>query len=172
LNISSWFNLVFSMAHEFSHAIDPCEMEVSGTVPRAYPKLIACFARAGWLPPDRTKCGENELVSEVFADWLAGEVLSAALANSDREYTLEQKVRSAVNSVRDLCEEAVGVDVLTFQNHPTPEIRIGRLFGGNAKIRRVLGCAPAAAPSCEFEASVRTSYLDPTAFPRKAGPHP
>jgi hypothetical protein len=173
LNISSWFNLVFSMAHEFSHAIDPCEMEVAGTVPRAYPKLVACFARAGWLAQDRAKCGENEMVSEVFADWLAGEVLSAALMNSDREYTLEQKVRSAVNSVRDLCEEAVGVDVLTFQNHPTPEIRIGRLFGGNAKIRKVIGCAPReGAPSCEFEASAKTTPPLPTASPRKAGSHP
>jgi hypothetical protein len=182
LNISSWFNLVFSMAHEFSHAIDPCEMEISGVVPRAYGKLVACFAHAGWVPPDRAKCGENEQVSEVFADWMAGEVLSAALMNSDHEYTLAQKVQAAVNSVRDLCEEAVGIDVLTFQNHPTPEIRIGQLFGGNAKIRKVVGCAPtkSTAPSCEFETVSKISSPNPAASvsppnpssTRKAGFHP
>jgi hypothetical protein len=182
LNISSWFNLVFSMAHEFSHAIDPCEMEISGVVPRTYAKLVACFARSGWVPPDRAKCGENEQVSEVFADWMAGEVLSAALTNSDHEYTLQQKVQSAVNSVRDLCEEAVGIDVLTFQNHPTPEIRIGQLFGGNAKIRKVVGCAPTshAAPSCEFETVTKISPPNPATSasppnppsPGKAGLHP
>ncbi|MBC7385078.1 MAG: hypothetical protein H7301_02815 [Cryobacterium sp.] len=140
LNISSWYNLVFSLAHEFSHAIDPCEMAADAVVPTAYRELISCFVRTGWVDGARNTCGDNEQVSEVFADWMAAEVVSSSLGNSEKDYSGEQRVQAAVNSVRDLCEEAVSLDVLSTQNHQTPAIRIGKMFGRNPLVRKSMGC--------------------------------
>jgi hypothetical protein len=46
---------------------------------------------------------------------------------------------AVTNSVRDLCEEE-GVDDLDEEFHPTPEVRIAKIFGHNPVLREVLGC--------------------------------
>lgn len=151
MNISSWFNLVFSLAHEFSHAIDPCEMAVNSVRPQSYEGLVACFVRSGWVEASRSQCGGNEQVSEVFSDWMASEVLSSALINSEKDYTLEQRIQAAINSVRDLCEEPVGIDTFSEYNHPSPNVRIQKLFGRNPKIRKSVGCTSVFnEPFCDF----------------------
>jgi hypothetical protein len=153
MNISSWFNLVFTMAHEFAHAIDPCELSAARALPESYGRLISCFIKAGWVDPARSSCKGNEQVSETFADWLAAEAVSSALLGTAKEYGLRDRVNAAVNSVRDLCEEPVTVDVLSDYNHPLPEIRIRGVFGGNPRIRKALQCAPSrkeSAKYCEF----------------------
>lgn len=151
MNISSWFNLVFTLAHEFSHAIDPCELAVNSTRPDSYNGLVSCFVRKGWVEDARSSCAGNEQISEVFADWMASEVLSSALLNSEKDYTLEQRVQAAINSVRDLCEEPVGIDIFSEYNHPSPSVRIQKIFGKNPKIRKSLGCQPVVNESfCDF----------------------
>lgn len=152
LNVSSWFNLVFSLAHEFAHAIDPCEMEAAHRVPRAYPDLVSCFVKTGWVEESRSRCGPNEQVSEVFADWMATEVLSAALVMVEDGYSLEDRVRSVVNSVRDLCEDPTDTDTQNLSNHQSPRVRIDEIVGRAPKVRVALGCEKKKTPLnyCHF----------------------
>ncbi len=159
MNVSSWFNLVFSLAHEFAHAIDPCELEVARHPLSAYTRLTACFAESGWVEPNEIQCGPKEKVSEVFADWMATEILTSAMATVENQYTIEEKVQAVINSARDLCEDPTAVDTLGFQNHQPPRLRIEKIVGLAPKIRKSLDCQLVRTPVryCVFEPTPQAS---------------
>lgn len=141
LTSSSWYNIVYTFAHEVAHSIDPCEAKYAGIWPRTYDKLISCFVDSGWVQKDRAECGPNEQISEVFADWIASELISRALGEFGKEYSSQDKTKSVINAVRDLCEQPVG-ESLDFRQHQEPDIRIGSILGKNPSVRAGLGCTP------------------------------
>lgn len=153
----SRYNLVFSLAHELAHAVDPCEMRAaqSAELP-AYGRLTGCFVKSGVISASgllQSACQEGDHLSEAFSDWVAVQIVSRALAQASMEYDPSQLLNAAINSVRDLCDQ----DEVTTRSdqslHPDPRIRINEIFGLNPEVRGVLGC-PALAPDksfCDFE---------------------
>ena len=140
----SWFNLIFTFAHELAHSIDPCEIRSVQLSFPAYDRLSACFAQSGWIAMrrDRRECEVNDQLSETFADYIAVKVVAIALRTFATEFRGPQLMGAVINSVRDLCEQDQSLDEVDTTDHPSPEIRIERLFGENPDIRAVLGCGP------------------------------
>lgn len=141
LNARSWFNLVFTLAHETAHAIDPCELRSAHLSLPTYDRIAACFLRNGLIAtrPTRTECLKDDQLAETFADWIAVQVTAEALSLFSTEFKGPSLVAAVVNSVRDLCEQDEGVNV---EYHPPPSVRIEGIFGSNARIRELLGCGP------------------------------
>ncbi len=141
LNVKSWFNLIFTIAHEFGHAIDPCELRGAKIDVPAYRGLTQCFLRQKLIASsmERKECVKNDQLSESFADWLAVKVTLKALKEYSTEFHGEALLNSALNAVKDLCE----IDDETPANtefHPSPKVRIESIFGSNPGIRVLLGC--------------------------------
>ncbi len=151
LNATSWYNLVFSFAHEIGHAIDPCETRHAQISPRIYEKLIGCFVEQKWVDPDKTHCEKGEQISEVFSDWLAIEVAARELEKTGGNYSLANRVKSAINFSRDLCEQPASPDILNTTNHQGPEIRIGSVVGAHPRLRRFLSCKSQRSTYCELD---------------------
>jgi hypothetical protein len=146
----SWFNLIFTLAHELAHSIDPCEVRsVSLSFP-AYDRLSACFLQNGIIATfsTRSECGQNDQLSEAFADWLAAHITAEALSAFSTEFHGAQLVGAVRNSVRDLCAQDDESELDVFF-HPPPRVRIERLFGSNSKIRNLLGCSAVKQPYTE-----------------------
>lgn len=139
LNTTSDFNATFTIAHELAHAIDPCEMEVAKTLPAVYQPLMQCFVDQKWLTAEKIKCGADEQVSEVFADWFAAEMVRELL-ESKKQYSRDERQKAAVNAVRDLCEQNLAIDKFVFTHHPPPEIRIGQVYADHPEISKALQC--------------------------------
>ncbi len=154
LSVTSWFNQVFTLAHELAHAIDPCEMRNIGLSLPAYDRLAGCFQRQGLVEAGRLRkeCWKNDHLSETFADWMAVEVVGEGLRKFATEFDRPQLLAAASNSVRDLCAPEDGHDQevdVTF--HPSPAIRIERIFGENPTVREVLGCGEQVVGYCGVE---------------------
>ncbi len=150
LGTSSRFNLVFTIAHELAHAIDPCELRSTGWAIPAFDRLGACFITAGLAatPRSRVECRRNDQLSEAFADWVAVRISSRALQRWGGEYPEPQRWAAVGNSIRDLCEE----DHLSDEagTHPSPRVRIEKILGTDPEIRAYLGCS-ASVPACSLE---------------------
>ncbi|MNJ94883.1 hypothetical protein D3C87_125860 [compost metagenome] len=142
LNTSSWYNMIFTLGHEMAHAIDPCETYQADITPKIYGELVACFVDAGWVAPDRSECGPEEQVSEVFADWIASELMGKALKVATKDYSSTDRTRAAINATRDLCDQASTEDSLDLSLHQQPRIRIGDIMGKNPSVRHTLKCEP------------------------------
>jgi hypothetical protein len=138
----SWFNIVFTLAHELAHSIDPCEMRNEHFTIAAYNQLTSCFLQNGLIAisKDRMECGANDQLSETFADWMAVQVTAEALKLYSTEFHGNQIIDAARNSVRDLCEQDNEDFPLSTEFHPTPSIRISKIFGNHPVIQSLLGC--------------------------------
>jgi hypothetical protein len=153
----SWYNLIFTLGHELAHSIDPCEIRTAHLSFPAYDRLVGCFLQNKLMKtsPNRVECGANDKLSETFADWAATQVISEALKDIAQEFLPGQEVINAArNSVRDLCEqEEAGDQELDLEFHPTPKMRIEKIFGRNPDIRQLIGCGlpPDRVPYCSFE---------------------
>jgi hypothetical protein len=154
----SWFNLVFTFAHELAHAIDPCEIRYARLSFPAYDRLAACFFRNHLIATrkDRLECGPNDQLSETFADWIAVQITSHTLTSFSREFHGLSLINAARNSVKDLCEQEDAPNELDFEFHPPPQVRIEKIFGRNPTIRRILGCPipPENLPYCDFDSKI------------------
>ena len=154
---TSIFNFIFTLAHELAHAIDPCELRSTQQSLPAYDRLRACFLNNNLVKMSkfRSECGQNDQMSETFADWVAVQMIVEALKEFAKEFTPMDIMRAARNSVRDLCEqEGEGLDK---ELYPTPKTRIDSIFGWNPEIRALLGC-PLIPPSliyCSFNVPVQ-----------------
>ncbi len=160
VNAKSWFNLVFTFAHELAHSIDPCEVRSSHLAFPAYDRLAACFFTKGIAPPrsGRKECEESDQLSEVFADWLAVQISARALEDFGKEFSGNALASAALNSVRDLCEqEDESSDRSKYDIHPTPQVRIETIFADHPGIQALLGCDKRAATNptsskyCDFD---------------------
>lgn len=140
LNITSWYNIVFSLAHELAHAIDPCELNVTKARPVSYQGLTACFLNNGWLAEHETLCDPNDKLSEVFADWVATEVMATVLPDQIENLTPKAIAKGAINMTRDLCKRSDSVDRFVFHHHPRPDLRINEIIWTQNRFRRALGC--------------------------------
>jgi hypothetical protein len=144
----SWFNQVFTLGHELAHSIDPCELRsVRVSIP-AYDRLAACFMDHGLINVQRGRfeCGENDQLSETFADWFAVQVTAEALKSFSMEFHGQALLSAAANAVRDLCEQNEPDTVEDTESHPSPKVRISRIFGRNPQIREILGCSNTPVP--------------------------
>ncbi len=158
LTAKSWFNLVFTLAHETAHAIDPCEIRSARFPVPAYDRLSACFLQQGLIETRRTRseCGANDQLSETFADWVAVQLTSEALTSLATEFPGRELLHAVTNSVRDLCDDP---DARHFssEQHPRAEVRIERIFGHHPAIRDLLQCGPTPMPTpqyCGFESKI------------------
>ena len=152
LNTTSWFNIVYTLSHEIAHAIAPCETNQAGITPKSYEKLLACFVSAGWVEPNRTECGPNEQISEVFADWIAAGIVGLAIEEAGKNYSPDELASAAINATRDLCEQPQSMERFNLNLHQSPKIRIGLIMGQNPVVRRALKCHSAPPDRyCDFE---------------------
>lgn len=162
LNVRSWFNLVFTISHEFGHAIDPCEIRAAGMNFPAYDQLSACFLRTGLVlsRQERRECAQNDQLSETFADWLAVKITARALRQYARNFKPSQLVSAARNAVRDLCDFDEDDGRTDSEFHPAPAVRIERIFGDNPEIRELLGCSTAHARQIASDGKPSENYCD------------
>jgi hypothetical protein len=151
LTVKSWFNMLFTMGHEFAHSIDPCEIKALGLHIEAYDRLTSCFMQNGLIAktPERAECGEKDQLSETFADWFGVQVTADALRAFSTEFKGPQVINAAKNAVRDLCEQDEIPAENSYDFHPPPEVRIEKIFAQQPEIREVLGC-PATLPSTDY----------------------
>jgi hypothetical protein len=147
----SWFNLVFTMGHELGHSIDPCEVRSARLSFPAYDKLTACFLKTGLVAMSKTRseCDEDDQLSETFADWMGAQITAEALKTFATEYHGAQLVNATSNAVRDLCEQDDSAELDTI-THPSPRVRIEKIFGNQPGVRSVLGCTVPTQPSSEY----------------------
>lgn len=152
LTVKSWFNLVFTLAHELAHAVDPCEIHHYNYSFSAYKKLTSCFIRNGMVEAsrNRTECGAHDQLSESFADWIAAHVIANTLRFYSTEFSEDQILNAARNSIRDLCSQDDDASELDIELHPSPKVRIGKIFGQNPEVRYQLGCTEFTS-YCTFE---------------------
>jgi len=148
----SWFNMVFTFAHEMGHVIDPCETRSAGLAFPAYDRLTACFLRQGLIETggQRRECAENDQLSEVFADWIAVRVTERLLREFASEFKGKQLLGAVTNSVRDLCEQDTGLLEEDLAEHPTAKVRIEKIFGLNPKLRKILNCPELTTEYCSW----------------------
>ena len=155
MTAKSWYNVVFTMAHELAHAIDPCEIRSQGYAFPAYDRLSACFLSQGTVASrkNRSECGLHDQLSETFADWVAVQISADALAQKAAHYSLTDRIAAATNSVRDLCVYEEDPGVADTDHHPAPEVRIEKIFALNPKIRETLECGRSSeeTPYCDFD---------------------
>jgi len=152
LSVKSLFNMVFTIAHELGHSIDPCELLHEGMRPEAYDRLTACFRREKILsgPGKRAECSAGDQLPELFADWVAVQVTAGLLKKYATEFDKSQLLDAAINTVKDLCDEDENFKDVDFGSHPPPQIRIQSVFGTHPIIRQVLGCAPSVQTHCGY----------------------
>lgn len=158
LTAKSWFNRVFTFSHELAHAIDPCELQSAKIAVPAYRRLAGCFYKQGItrISAEALNCGQKNRIGEAFADWIAAEITADALQTFEPKFkTPEDRVHSAMNAVRDLCNQESWIVESESESYPEPHIRIGIIFGRHPRILQTLGCAPPpdAPPYCAFEGS-------------------
>lgn len=147
---TSWFNYIFTFAHELFHSIDLCEVRTARLSFPAYDRLEACFLSHHLIatPKTRSECGEDDQLSEISADWVATQITYDALKTFATEFDPQQVKNAARNSVRDLCLQGGDDDnELDTEYHPSPQTRIGKIFGQYPPIRRLLGCEAAKSTS-------------------------
>ncbi|WP_413584669.1 hypothetical protein [Bdellovibrio sp. HCB274] len=154
LNTTSEFSIVFTMAHELAHAIDPCSLKSAQINYRAYDELVGCFVDSQWITREEAQCGNKDKTSEVFADWMGAEILARSIKNRPN-YSLQDKVNASINAVRDLCDDSLGYEKVNLDYYPTDVIRVKSIFSKNGLLRKELQCAgttaPPAQPYCRFE---------------------
>lgn len=157
--VHSWFNTVFTLAHEFAHSIDPCEVRSARLAFPAYDRLSACFMQQKLVPlrKGRFECGSNDELSETFADWVAVHVTAKTLRNYATEFQGQAFINSVVNSVRDLCESPEDAIEDADGYHPPGSVRIDKIFGRNPQIREILGCEPNTMTYCSFDFRIGNS---------------
>ncbi|MEK7691407.1 MAG: hypothetical protein AAB425_10355 [Bdellovibrionota bacterium] len=153
IRVNSWFNLVFTLAHELAHAIDPCELLADGLRLPVLDRISACFDRSGWIALRKTRksCDQDDQLPEVFADWIATRVTAQALEIFAQEFHGNQVAAAVANSVRDLCDDDTpGPNAREVHHHPTAEMRINRIFATHPTVRGLLGCVPSSLqPYCD-----------------------
>ncbi len=150
----SWFNMVYTVAHELAHSIDPCEMRSAHLSYPAYDRLGACFLQNGLIEARkmRLECGENDQLSETFADWVAAQIAARALSDYATEFHKKDLEAAAINSVKDLCDQEEDLKELDVEHHPHPRTRIEEIFSKNPRIHELFGCPDVSGPAyCSFE---------------------
>ena len=159
LSAKSWFNRVFTIAHEMSHAIDPCELELSKIKIEGYEKLLQCFQMEKNIDKNQLRmgCAKNSYLGELFADWLATQITVRALEfYSSKFKNSDDLSNSIINSVKDLCHQELSLNPTT-DSHPDSKIRVEKIFGRNPSLRRMLGCPKEGSTGfyCSFEGKMR-----------------
>ncbi|MDR3607961.1 MAG: hypothetical protein P4M08_11355 [Oligoflexia bacterium] len=170
----SWFNQVFTLGHELAHSIDPCEIRSAHLSIPAYDRLAACLMDQGLVDVrrGRSECGEKDQLSETFADWFAVQVTAEALRGFSLEFQGQALLNATTNAVRDLCEQNDPDYVEDTEFHPSPRVRINRIFGRNPEIREILGCATDSSPPTASPLTLRApAGAPPSPVPSQLKPY-
>lgn len=155
LSAKSWFNRVFTLAHEMSHSIDPCELEAANIRVPGYEKLLSCFQEQNHMSQEQFKvgCNKSNFVGEIFSDWIATHIAVQALELYTSKFkNHEELVNSVINSVKDLCSQESWIGSKS-DSHPEAKVRIGNIFGTNPRIQELLSCPNVSKKNgyCTFE---------------------
>lgn len=151
LSSKSFFNRVFTIAHELAHAIDPCEIMPTGVEVPSYRKIEGCFIKVRLVNRARGHCSPESLLPEVFADWVATEITADALEQYVSKFkNKRERLYSVINSVRDLCNDEIWLED-DLRAHPSARDRMDGIFAANPRIRAILQCeAPSRRIACEL----------------------
>jgi len=155
LSAKSWFNRVFTLAHEMSHSIDPCELEAANIKVPGYEKLLSCFQEQNPVTHEQLKngCNKSNFTGEIFSDWIATHIAVQAIELYTSKFkNHEELVNSVINSVKDLCSQESWIETRS-ESHPDARIRIENIFGTNPRIQELLSCPTAKKKNdyCTFE---------------------
>lgn len=143
LAVKSWFNRVFTFAHELAHSIDPCEIKAAGLNIRAYDRLETCLLQKKviYRSPDWSRCSANDQYPEAFADWVASSITAEAFVlKIDAFHSFQDREAAAINAVKDICDEGSSWVKIDMTQYPSPKIRVEEIFGANQEVRRFLDC--------------------------------
>lgn len=164
------FHLMFVIAHELSHSIDPCGIQDSynesiqnfsdeikmAEKQYALPNLIKCLRDSDSIEASRKEkklwdlfdkktkskvfC-QNDQIGESIADWFSMEVTSSYIESKFPQLTKPEALSAISNIWKPLCQDSdQSHDAKSFNVHPPDEDRVNRLFLANPKIRQFLGC--------------------------------
>ena len=143
LAAKSWFNQVFTFAHELSHSIDPCEMKFAGVHVHAYDRLESCLLnkKVIYKTSNWSACGDTDQFPEAFADWIAASITAESFVREiDQFHSKQDRESAAINAVKDICDEGSSWVEIDTVLHPPPRARVEGIFGSNQEVRRFLDC--------------------------------
>jgi hypothetical protein len=159
------YTLAFTLAHELSHSVDPCNYSLrvledrrSKQVSYPLPDLIACLSDEKSLglkvnnkgdasvPEDGDDCIMTR-IGEATADTFAADVLADYMDQYAENLSPAQKIVAVENAGRIFCTDrnykAADRDLPRDPNkpHPTDDVRLNRILAQQPQLRAILGCA-------------------------------
>jgi hypothetical protein len=152
LQSNSVFAMVFTIAHELAHSIDPCMLDgyngASEDHESSYPVngLIGCLRSKESVYArklDTTNFCNHDQITESVADWFAAEALPEYISKFYPKLSSTQKATGYSNALREVCVlSKIYRHNVQLDEHPLAEDRINRILMANPSIRTQLGCAP------------------------------
>ncbi len=160
LGNTSEFSIAMVIAHEISHSIDPCHIQMPESAsPMVYrtenatpeaiedqhpvPGLLQCLRSResiGAVARDtrnRQPFCSSDQIGEAFSDWMGAEILEGYMEKNAKNLSPQQKVIGYSNVYRSLkgCDSSEE----HFDVHPGKKARIDRLIMANPGIREQIG---------------------------------
>ncbi len=167
---NSEFALTTVIAHEMSHAIDPCVLRFSNPetfgefvtndfyrseVDFPYSNLTSCLRSPSSIRavnlevsqaapnsgPVRTSFCHNDQIGEASSDWFASEVLVDVIRQNYPNLTQDQWRNGMRNTFRLKCDQSQVDHVDGFEPHAPVEARFNAIILANQSVRERIGCA-------------------------------
>ena len=162
LQNTSIFNRVSVIAHELTHAFDPCVISIAypdfhysnigdlKVIAKEFPfgKVVTCLARTDSAearmlsnPPEICK----SQFGESFADAMAAEVLAEYIRRYEKKrITKPEQFRAGVENIWRTNCSAVHKATRAEQTdvHPRTEDRVNGIIALNPQLRKLMGCTP------------------------------
>lgn len=166
---NSEFALTTVIAHEMSHAIDPCILRYSNPeifgefvtndfyrseTEFPYSNLTSCLRSSSSIravnlevsqaPPNsgpvRTSFCHNDQIGEASSDWFASEVLVDVISQNYPNLTQDQWRNGMRNTFRLKCDQSQVDHVDGFEPHAPVEARFNAIILANQSVRKKIGC--------------------------------
>lgn len=167
---NSEFALTTVIAHEMSHAIDPCVLRFStpdtfgnfittdfykSESEFPYSNLTSCLRSANSIGavnleasqaapnsgPVHTSFCHNDQIGEATSDWFASEVLVDVIKQNHPNLTRDQWRNGMRNTFRLKCDQSQVDHVDGFEPHAPVEARFNAIILANSSVRERIGCA-------------------------------
>ncbi len=166
---NSEFALTTVIAHEMSHAIDPCILRLSNPdtfgefvtndfykseAEFPYSKLTSCLRSSSSIRavnleasqaapnsgPVRTSFCHNDQIGEASSDWFASEVLVDVIRQNYPNLTQAQWRNGMRNTFRLKCDQSQVDQVDGFEPHAPVDARFNAIILANQSVRERIGC--------------------------------
>ena len=143
--------LIFPIAHEMAHKIDPKRGALNGhDLSAEYEELLTCYKNNSSIKLEK---GQSQ---EVIADYIASEILARQVQNLPKSESRE-RVMEAMSGLCIIEEDSR--HYLSLKGpHPSLLLRFRGIFSANPSLRKVMDCPPA---STKYKTcGLRVSILD------------